>query len=452
MNAATTIGFMILGLIMLFGFGVFGLFSILEGERRAARVAFVAAVLTSQPLFLASLLPVTVKLVILGVIAAGALAGIVLFLLPIGRVERGNDVPQQRFDERDVMFARARLVPGSPEYESYYAMRPENRAADDEIRALPGLLSLTASKANPLAFASAEASFCLTGALREEVDGPVAPDRSEFTTAQMTSFIKRLARYYGAYTVGIAELQPYHVYSHIGRGSGDYGAAITLDHRYAIAFTVEMAHAMTGAAPNAPTTMESARQYVEAARVALQLGYLIRSLGYPARAHIDGNYRVIAPLAARDAGLGEIGRMGLLMTPELGPRVRLGVVTTDLPLIPDQRDDDVSVIDFCHICQKCVETCPSRSIPTGDREEIDGALRWRINADSCFRYWNRVGTDCARCMAVCPYSHPNNAAHNLVRWAVRRSGAARRAVLWMDDVFYGRKPAPRPAPGWVLLE
>jgi reductive dehalogenase len=245
-------------------------------------------------------------------------------------------------------------------------------------------------------------------------------------------------------------LQPYHVYSHIGRGSGEYGAPITLDHRYAIAFTVEMDHAMMGTAPNAPTTMESARQYVEAARVALQLGYLIRSLGYPARAHIDGNYRVIAPLVARDAGLGEIGRMGLLMTPELGPRVRLGVVTTDLSLIPDQRDDDTSVIDFCRICQKCAETCPSQSIPLGDREEIDGALRWRINADSCFRYWNRIGTDCGRCMTVCPYSHPNNAVHNLVRWAVRRSGAARRAVLWMDDVFYGRKPAPRPAPGWIV--
>ena len=449
MNAVTTIGFMVLGLITLFGFGVFGLFSILEGERRAARVAFVAAVLTSQPLFLASLLPLAVKLVMLGLIAAG---GVVLFLLPIGQVERGNDAPRQRFDERDVMFTRWRLVPGSPEHEAYYAMRPDNRAIDDEIRALPGLLSLTASKANPLAFASAEASFCLTGALREEVDGPVAPARLELAAAQMTSFLKDLARYYGAYTVGITELQPYHVYSHIGRGSGEYGAPITLDHRYAIAFTVEMDHAMTGTAPNAPTTMESARQYVEAARVALQLGYLIRWLGYPARAHIDGNYRVIAPLVARDAGLGDIGRMGLLMTPELGPRVRLGVVTTDLPLIPDQRDDDTSVIDFCRICQKCAETCPGQSIPTGDREEIDGALRWRINSDSCFRYWNRVGTDCARCVAACPYSHPNNPAHNLVRWAVRRSGAARRAVLWMDDVFYGRKPAPRPAPDWVLLE
>jgi reductive dehalogenase len=431
---------------MLFGFGAFGLFSIWESEGRAARVAFGMAALTSLPLFLASLLPVAIKLVILGVTIGG---GIALFLLPIGRVERGNDVPRQRFDERDVVFARARLVPGSPEYEAYYAMRPGNRAVDDEIRALPGLLSLTASKANPLAFASAEASFCLTGALREEVDGPVAAVRPELTAAQMTSYVKNSVRYYGAYTVGITELQPYHVYSHIGRGSGEYGAPITLDHRYAIAFTVEMDHAMTGTAPNAPTTMESARQYVEAARVALQLGYLIRWLGYPARAHIDGNYRVIAPLVARDAGLGEIGRMGLLMTPELGPRVRLGVVTTDMPLIPDQRDDDTSVLDFCRICQKCAETCPSRSIPAGDREEIDGALRWRINPDSCFRYWNRVGTDCARCMAVCPYSHPNNPAHNLVRWAVRRSGMARRAALRMDDVFYGRKPSPRSAPDWI---
>jgi ferredoxin len=373
----------------------------------------------------------------------------VLFLLPVGRVERGEDVPQGRSDERDIMFARARLVPGSPDYETYYAMRPENQASDDKTRALPGLLSNDARQAVPLAFASAEASFSLTEALREEVDGPLAPARSEYPAGQMTAYIKGLARYYGAYTVGIAELRPYHVYSHIGRGSGGYGAPITLDHRYAIAFTVEMDHAMMGPAPEASVVMESARQYVEGARVALQLGYLIRGLGYPARAHIDGNYRVIAPLVARDAGLGQIGRMGLLMTPELGPRVRLGVVTTDLPLMPDARSGDRSVIDFCRFCKKCAQNCPSRSIPFGDREAIDGALRWRIDSDSCFRYWNVIGTDCGRCMAVCPYSHPDNPAHNLVRWAIRHSGVARRAALWLDDVVYEDKPTPRPAPDWV---
>jgi reductive dehalogenase len=448
-NLVTTVGLIALGLIALGSFGAFGLVSIREGERRAARVSFAAAALAAVPVFLALLLPIAARLVLLGTVAACGVAGIVLFLLPIGRVERGNDVPRQRFDERDIVFARARLVPGSPAYEAYYARRPANRAPDDETRALPGLLSPTSRRANELAFASAMASFSLIGALREEVDGPVRPGQPERSAEQMTPYIKGLACYYGAHTVGITELQPYHIYSHIGRGSGEYGAPIALDHRYAIAFTVEMDHAIMGAAPDAPVVMESARQYVAAAQVALQLGYLIRSLGYAARAHIDGNYRVIVPLVARDAGLGEIGRMGLLMTPELGPRVRLGVVTTDLPLVPDRRDDDTSVIDFCRACVKCAETCPSKSIPWGDREEIDGALRWRIDSDSCFRYWNTVGTDCGRCMSVCPYSHPNNAAHNLVRWAIRRSGMARRAALWMDDLFYGRKPAPRPAPGWI---
>jgi len=42
-------------------------------------------------------------------------------------------------------------------------------------------------------------------------------------------------------------------------------------------------------------------------------------------------------------------------------------------------------------------------------------------------------------MTVCPYAHPDNTAHDVVRWAIRRSGTARRAALWMDDLFYGRR-------------
>jgi reductive dehalogenase len=249
--------------------------------------------------------------------------------------------------------------------------------------------------------------------------------------------------------VGVTELKPYHVYSHIGRGKGTYGAPITLDHRYAIAFTVEMDRQLVGTAPAASTILESARQYGSAAAIAVQLGNLIRSMGYPARAQINGNYRVVAPLVARDAGLGEIGRMGLLMTPELGPRVRLGVVTTDLPLLPDPAGYAPSVLDFCRVCKKCADNCPVRAIPTGDREEIDGVLRWRIDQEVCYRYWCVTGTDCARCMALCPYSYPDSPMHNMVRWAARNAGAARRAVIGLDRVFYGRAPAPKPVPSWL---
>jgi epoxyqueuosine reductase QueG len=141
--------------------------------------------------------------------------------------------------------------------------------------------------------------------------------------------------------------------------------------------------------------------------------------------------------------------MGLLMTPDLWPRVRLAVVTTDLPLTPDPRRPDPSVVDFCTICEKCAQNCPSRSIPTGERSMEEGVLRWRINSDTCFRYWNVAGSDCGVCMSVCPYSHPDNVYHNIIRRGTRRSGAFRRAALWLDNLFYGEKPAPRPAPAWI---
>jgi ferredoxin len=268
---------------------------------------------------------------------------------------------------------------------------------------------------------------------------------------KMTTYVKGLAGYYGALEVGVTELHPYHVYSHIGRGPGTYGAEISVDHKFAIAFTVEMDHEMVAANPAAPGAMESARQYVEAGRVAVQLATAIRQMGYVARAHIDGNYRVIAPLVARDAGLGEIGRMSLLMTPKQGPRVRLGVVTTTLELIPDARVPSEAVIDFCTICKKCAENCPSNSIPFEARQEMDGAMRWRINPDSCFSYWNVIGTDCGICMMVCPYSHPDTAPHNILRWGIARSGFVRRGALWLDDLFYGKKPVRREPPEWAQV-
>ncbi len=423
-----------------------------EGERRAMRVALGLAVVVSAVTGIGVLGPPAVQIVLVGALVVGAFLTALVLALPLGYVAPGHDTPQARVDEREIMFARARLAPGTPEYAAYYALHPDHETVDNRIRAAAGLMAPTSPKAHPLHFAAAEAGFLIPGALRERVDGAVAAVPLTLTPQDATTYLKGLARYYGARTVGIAPLQPYHVYSHIGRGAGEYGAPLQVDHRYALAFTVEMAHALVGAAPEAPTVVETAKEYAAAAVIAVQLAAFIRALGYPARAHIDGNYRVIAPLVARDAGLGEIGRMGILMTPELGPRVRLGVVTTDLPLVVDGRTPRADMLDLCSICKKCAEACPSRAIPFDGRREINGALRWKISDARCFHYWNVIGTDCGVCMRVCPYAHPDTFSHNLVRWAIRRSGFARRVALRMDDLFYGRKPAPRPVPAWMGVE
>ena len=451
MDQVTTVIFSALSFVWLIVFAGFGITSAIESEKRAALVSLVITVCGSTLLLLVVFLPVTVRVTLLAILGCGAIAGIVLFFLPIGKVEMGHDTPKTRFDERDIMFARARLRPGSPEFSAYYDMHPENLAVDERTRAKPGLLSPDSRLADPALFASAQGSFFLTEALREAVDGPVAGERVNLSPERLTRYLKDLAAYYGSLSSGVTTLQQYHVYTHIGRGTGTYGEPVLLDHSHALAFTVEMNYEMTGTSPKAPVVMESARQYVESARVAVQLAAAIRALGFNARAHIDGNYRVIAPLVARDAGLGEIGRMGLLMTPGHGPRVRLGVVTTDAELVPDERLPDRAVIDFCNICSKCAGNCPSRSIPFGDRQEIDGALRWRIDAETCFHYWNVIGTDCGRCMAVCPYSHPASLSHNLIRWGNARSGAFRRGANWLDDLFYGKHPQTRQTPSWTRI-
>jgi len=441
----------LLAVVMLVFFGGFGIFSYREKESKAARVSMLIIVIGVGSFALATLLSNEIKLVLLSLVGVGLLGLLVLSLLPIARIKVRNDVPRSRFDERDIMFARARLAPGSPNYEAYYQMRPEKKKIDDHTRSKPGLFSPDSKLANEYLFTSPEASFTLTEVMGEMVEGNPAERKLTLPIEKMTDYVKGLAKFYGALNVGITVLHPYHLYSNIGRGQGVYGAEIPVEHNFAIAFTVQMAHEMVATNPNPPGAMETAKQYVEGGRIAVQLAEAIRQMGYQARAHIDGNYRVIAPLVARDAGLGEIGRMSLLMTPRQGPRVRLGVVTTDLELVVDERIPDLAIIDFCTTCKKCAENCPSGSIPFDARQEVDGAWRWRINPETCFLYWNVTGTDCGICMKVCPYSHPDSLPHNLLRWGIKRSGFIRRSALWMDDLFYGKKPAQNQGPQWMQV-
>jgi hypothetical protein len=134
------------GLLTALGFAAFAIQSLLEHEQRAAKLALVLATLGLFILILALMLPLAAELILLGLLAAAMLTGAALFFAPIGRVARGSDVKTARTDKRDIMFARARLVPGSPQHEAYYAAHPEYKAGDDATR---GLLSRTLRRHPP---------------------------------------------------------------------------------------------------------------------------------------------------------------------------------------------------------------------------------------------------------------------------------------------------------------
>jgi len=72
-------------------------------------------------------------------------------------------------------------------------------------------------------------------------------------------------------------------------------------------------------------------------------------------------------IAAAAAGLGEIGYSKVFLTPEFGPRQRLGMVLTDAPLEPDPIFEG----SICDRCMACVRGCPASAISPGETVSIE---------------------------------------------------------------------------------
>lgn len=364
---------------------------------------------------------------------------ILLFPVDLFRKKLEASKPNVQLDERNVMFSRNTLEPGSDKHRAYYAEFPEHKETDEALAKLPGLLSKDALLYDELSFHAADTNFAVverfSSMVRDEKLGP----KTQKSPEEIGVFLKSWLMENGAEQVGFTKLEDYHLYHTAGRHA-EYGQEIKSSHTHAIAITVSMSHKHLQYAPAGPTIMESSYKYVEAGKLAVQCADFLRSLGISARPHIDAHYQVICPLVAADAGLGNIGRMGLLMTPKNGPRVRIAVVTCSLELAADSKRNIRAVDHFCRICKKCAQNCPSKAIDMDGKREILGVKRWQISQEKCFAYWKKIGTDCGRCIAVCPYAHPNNFLHNMVRWGIEMSPIFRHFALRMDHWIYGMHP------------
>jgi reductive dehalogenase len=374
-----------------------------------------------------------------------AFLGLLLFFPTKRKTGNVQSKYGNRFHEGDAVLSRRKYEPGSSVYEKYYNTHPDFKDVDDKARSNPGLLSEQSKYYDPVTYGAAEANFILTDNLHSLEDFPVSKTKESVDAKKMSLFLKNWMLKTGAHSVGYTRLEDHHLYSHKGRGKRA-GEVIDNNLPHAIAITVEMDKDLMKYAPASPTVMESAEQYLRSGVLATKLGVFIKGLGYNATVHIDGNYEVICPLVAADAGLGVIGRMGLLMTPRLGPRVRIAVVSTDLPLVYHAAKTDITTLDFCKHCKKCASVCPVQAIPLGPRAIVDGNYRWKINSEKCYNYWTVSGTDCGKCVISCPFSHPDNWFHGFIRWGIKNNLVFRRMAVKLDDIFYGRKPSIKRLP------
>ena len=280
-----------------------------------------------------------------------------------------------------------------------------------------------------------------------------APDQiSVESPTAMSAEIKRVAKVFGADLVGITGFDLRWVYTHKYSRQAKLEKPNELPEglENVIVIAQQMDHDLIKTVPSALSGAATGLGYSRDTLVLLSLTQYIRNLGYQAIASLNDTALAI-PLAIQ-AGLGEYGRHGLLITKEFGPRVRLGKIFTDLPLSHDA-PIRFGVHEFCEMCRRCTQACPAKAIPNFvptdeilNESNIVGVRKWSVDGEKCFKFWASQNSDCSICIRVCPYNKDYSKwFHRLGR---RLAGTRLRGLMLKMDSWLGFGARRLPKEWW----
>lgn len=360
-------------------------------------------------------------------------------------------VPAYRFDQKNEMFKRSlwdeKMLPHGMRFyrEVKFQEKMGYRKIDYSFRNASWNLEWGAGFGNSRSNSGLYSWEGVNDRIRHYVK---SGDPVKASPEQMSRNIKRTARYFGADLVGICQVHPNWVYSH------EFNT-ITREHypmelpegcHNVVVLAIAMDYEGVQMSPTPVGGGIVGFGYSMMAFVANLMATFIRGLGY--RAIPSGNDTALSVPLAMAAGLGEMGRLGFLITEKFGPRVRLCKIFTDLPLSYDTYRP-FGVKEFCEVCKKCATKCPGQAIPHGDMtteghniSNQSGILKWYVNAEKCFAFWAKNRSDCANCIRVCPFNKPSGVIHDLSRAIIRKTPLLNRFLLRIDDILGYDKPFP----------
>ncbi|MBR9864388.1 MAG: 2Fe-2S iron-sulfur cluster binding domain-containing protein, partial [Rhodobacteraceae bacterium] len=283
--------------------------------------------------------------------------------------------------------------------------------------------------ASAFAFRPALGAFVLLqdGGKAEEIHPSVSdPDRN-------AANLKATAYFLGCDAVGLSACPDWCYYSHDATG-----AELTPYHSNAISIVIDQGHeTMEGASGDDwIACAQSMRAYLRFSLLGGVLGQQIRNLGYTANVHTVMGSEVVQPPLMLLSGLGEVSRIGeVILNPFLGPRLKSGTVTTNMPMTHD-KPIDFGLQNFCESCNKCARECPSGAITAGPKLMFNGYEIWKSDSQKCttYRITTAGGAMCGRCMKTCPWNLEGLFAEAPFRWAAMKLPKAAKALAKLDDM------------------
>jgi epoxyqueuosine reductase len=261
---------------------------------------------------------------------------------------------------------------------------------------------------------------------RRPVDGP-----------ELTRKIKAMAADLGMSAVGVAHYDPKYVFApYLGDRDGQFVIVCLLEQNWAATQTI----------PSLLAERAHNNTYERLIGMADQLAEMLRGLGFAARPG-DPDGRAMYIDYAVEAGLGQLGLNGQLLTPFAGSRCRITIITTNAPLSVDT-SVDFWVPSVCDRCKACVRRCPTGAI-TSKRASHRGVYKAKIKMDRCLPMVAQIG-GCAICMKVCPvqrYGLPAVIEHYKETGTILGSRTDElEGFIWpIDGRYYGPGEKPKSA-------
>lgn len=273
------------------------------------------------------------------------------------------------------------------------------------------------------------------GAFTTIQNGDANPEGSRPSDPQKNAAnIKATSYFLGVDAVGLSRCPDWAWYSHDATG-----AEIDPPHDQAISMIIDQGYeTMEGASGDDWISVaQSMRAYLRFSLLGGVLAKHIRNLGYSAKAHTVMDGEVLQPPLLLLSGLGEVSRIGeVILNPFLGPRLKSGVVTTDMPIAHD-KPIDFGLQRFCEACNKCARECPSGAITAGPKLMFNGYEIWKSDSQKCatYRITTQGGAMCGRCMKTCPWNLEGLFAEAPFRWAASNLPGAAPLLAKLDDAM-----------------
>jgi reductive dehalogenase len=276
-------------------------------------------------------------------------------------------------------------------------------------------------------------------------NGPVAVDRIDYTPQQAHDLVKAATYFLSVDGVGISRCPDWAYYSHNAAGE-----EVMPSHDQAISMVIDQGYeTMEGASGDDWISVaQSMRGYLRFALLGGVIARQIRNVGYEAKAHTMVEGEVIQPPLLLLSGLGEVSRIGeVILNPYLGPRLKSGVVTSELIMSHD-KPIDFGLQKFCDSCKKCARECPSGAITAGPKLMFNGYEIWKSDSQKCatYRVSNLGGGMCGRCMKTCPWNLEGVLADAAWRWAAINVPGTAPALAKLDDML--NRGAMNPVKKW----